>query len=172
MSVLQEASNVLDQLLADVRSKFADSQHQQGVLDAFRAFSSAVDWQVLHQFDSYTMQHCHAWVFAATQASLAMQETWLIAVLSIQTLLFCSVLVFRKNISYLTGVFVVASKWWGHVLQDDLRDLADWLSCLQCCWSTHQKGWTEYWANTGRALLGNHTLIRMESLSAQFCQPH
>lgn len=80
MSVLQEASNVLDQLLADVRSKFADSQHQQGVLDAFRAFSSAVDWQ----------------------------ETWLIAVLSIQTLLFCSVLLFRRNISYLTGVFVVA----------------------------------------------------------------
>jgi len=41
----------------------------------------------------------------------AMQESWLIAVLSIQTLLFCSVLVFRKNISYLTGVFVIASKW-------------------------------------------------------------
>ncbi len=48
MSVLQEASNLLDQFLADVQSKFADSQHQQGVLDALRAFSSAVDWQVLH----------------------------------------------------------------------------------------------------------------------------
>ncbi|KAA6429399.1 MAG: transmembrane 18-like, partial [Trebouxia sp. A1-2] len=80
MNVLQEASNVLDQLLVDVRSKFADSQHQQGVLDAFRAFSSAVNWQ----------------------------ESWLIAVLSIQTLLFCSVLLFRRNTSYLTGVFVVA----------------------------------------------------------------
>lgn len=55
MNVLQEASNVLDQLVADVRSKFADSQHQQGVLDAFRAFSSAVDWQVLHGSGSYTM---------------------------------------------------------------------------------------------------------------------
>lgn len=60
MNVLQEASNVLDQLLVDVRSKFADSQHQQGVLDAFRAFSSAVNWQVFHRFDSYFMQHCHA----------------------------------------------------------------------------------------------------------------
>lgn len=40
----------------------------------------------------------------------ALQEPWLIAVLSIQTLLFFSVLVFHKNISYLTGVFVVASR--------------------------------------------------------------
>lgn len=80
MNIAQEASNVLDQLLGDFKSKFADIQRQQGVVDAFTAFAAAVDWR----------------------------EPWLIAVLSIQTLLFFSVLVFRKNISYLTGVFVVA----------------------------------------------------------------
>jgi len=55
MSFAQEASSVLDQLLGDIRSKFADSQHQQGVLDAFRAFAAAVNWRVGQPF--YTLSY-------------------------------------------------------------------------------------------------------------------
>ena len=48
MNIAQEASNVLDQLLGDFKSKFADIQRQQGVVDAFTAFAAAVDWRVSH----------------------------------------------------------------------------------------------------------------------------
>ena len=46
MDLMQEASNVLEQLVGDVRGKFAHSQHQQGVLDSLKAFTAAVDWKV------------------------------------------------------------------------------------------------------------------------------
>lgn len=80
MSFAQEASQVWNQLLADVKQKLAENHHQQGVLDSFRAFSAAVDWR----------------------------EPWLVAVLSLQTLLFFSVLVMRKSNTFLTAVFVFA----------------------------------------------------------------
>lgn len=80
MNVTQEASQVLDQLVGGFKRKFADSQHQKGVLDSFKAFTAAVDWK----------------------------EPWLIAVLSVQALLFSSVILCRRNTSYLTCVFVLA----------------------------------------------------------------
>lgn len=46
MNVTQEASHVLEQLVGEFKRKFADSQHQQGVLDSFKAFTAAVDWKV------------------------------------------------------------------------------------------------------------------------------
>lgn len=46
MNVTQEASQVLDQLVGGFKRKFADSQHQKGVLDSFKAFTAAVDWKV------------------------------------------------------------------------------------------------------------------------------
>ena len=39
-----------------------------------------------------------------------MQEPWLVAVLSLQTLLLSSVILWRRNTSYLTCVFTLASK--------------------------------------------------------------
>lgn len=45
-SVMHEASAVLDQLLSEVKAKFASSQHQQGVFESIRAFTAAVDWTV------------------------------------------------------------------------------------------------------------------------------
>ncbi|KAL3163246.1 hypothetical protein ABBQ32_009646 [Trebouxia sp. C0010 RCD-2024] len=47
MNVTQEASHVLEQLVGEFKRKFADSQHQQGVLDSFKAFTAAVDWKEL-----------------------------------------------------------------------------------------------------------------------------
>lgn len=47
MDLMQEASNVLEQLIGEVRGKFAHSQHQQGVLDSLKAFTAAVDWKVI-----------------------------------------------------------------------------------------------------------------------------
>ena len=52
MDFMQQASNVLEQLITDTREKFAPNTHQQGVFDSLRAFAAAVDWKVkqLHIF--------------------------------------------------------------------------------------------------------------------------
>ena len=47
MNIMQEASNVLEQLVGEFRGKVADSQHQHGVLDSLKAFTAAVDWKVV-----------------------------------------------------------------------------------------------------------------------------
>ena len=47
MDIMQEASSVLEQLVGDIRGKFAHSQHQQGVFDSLKAFTAAVDWKVV-----------------------------------------------------------------------------------------------------------------------------
>ena len=104
MSVAAEASHVLEQLLADFKGKFASSNHQQSALDAFRAFSAAVDWQVRQLDAVYQLQPC------SKIPVDVLQEPWLIAALCAQTLLFFSVLVMHKNTTFLTGVFVFASE--------------------------------------------------------------
>ena len=106
MSFAQEASQVWTQLFADVKQKFAESHHQQGVLESFRAFSAAVDWRVRQRL--VILLACKRLFHQDT--NLFLQEPWLVAVLSLQTLLFFSVLVLRKSNTYLTAVFVVASK--------------------------------------------------------------
>lgn len=121
---MQEASHVLEQLVGEFKSKFAHSQHQQGVLGSFKAFTAAVDWKVslmlmLHMILMLTctltlmmpFSSCIRKLFAGLHVcTMFMQEPWLIAVLSVQTLLFSSVILYRRNTSYLTGVFIVASK--------------------------------------------------------------
>ena len=47
MDVSQEASKVFNQLLGEIRGKFAQSQNQQGVFDSLKAFTAAVDWKVI-----------------------------------------------------------------------------------------------------------------------------
>lgn len=47
MNVMQEASNVLDQLVGEIRGKFAQSRNQEGVIDSVKAFTGAVDWKVI-----------------------------------------------------------------------------------------------------------------------------
>lgn len=44
--IMNEAAAVLDELLSEVKAKFASSQHQQGVVDSITAFTAAVDWTV------------------------------------------------------------------------------------------------------------------------------
>lgn len=45
-----------------------------------------------------------------TSHAFSVQEPWLIAVLTLQTFVFFSILVFRQNTSYLTSIFALASK--------------------------------------------------------------
>ena len=40
----------------------------------------------------------------------ALQEPWLIAVLGVQAFLFVTIIKFRKSTSYLSGIFVLASR--------------------------------------------------------------
>lgn len=105
MDVMQEASNVLEQLMADVRGKFAHTQHQQGVLDSLKAFTAAVDWKVILLTRSTWSLVTHV-----SSHAFSVQEPWLIAVLTLQTFMFFSILVFRQNTSYLTSIFALASK--------------------------------------------------------------
>lgn len=46
MNVMQEATDVLEQLLGDIKGKFADISQQKGVFDSLQAFTAAVNWKV------------------------------------------------------------------------------------------------------------------------------
>lgn len=114
-SVLHEASAVLDQLLSEVKAKFASSQQQQGVFEAIRAFTAAVDWRVCMTLPCLLSST----LSCAAHSDLASQEPWLLTVLASQLVLFLSILFFRKNNSYLAGVFLLASK--GSLVSSDSR---------------------------------------------------
>ena len=105
---MHEASAVLDQLLSEVKAKFASSHQQQGMLDAIRAFTAAVDWKVCpcqHSIRTPVYTHDHT-----ADMWCAQQEPWLLTVLFTQLALFLSILFLRKNTSYLTSIFLLASK--------------------------------------------------------------